>query len=447
MGDRQECCVPKTCLRITGRVKAVKAISGHSNGLSAIRRTHLRRMTSRLMWSGASIATALSLAACSGIIPKDGPEATAFVANATVVANPEQAVRYVLVGLSPDTLKIANRVPEASDPVFTSFARRSQPSQARIAVGDILQVTVFEATTGGLFLPAEAGSRNGNFVTIPNQQVDSSGTLVTPYAGSLKVVGKTPQGVGREIASHLSNRAIEPQVVVTVVERRSNEVSVLGDVNQPVRFALDPGGARVLDALARAGGPKNAAFESIIVLQRGGQTQRARLSKTIKNPVQNVELQAGDMVYVDHSPKSFMTLGATVAPGAVGGINNRRFTFDTETESLSEAIAKSGGLDDSRANPKALFLYRAESRQALVEMGVDVSAFQGPLVPTIYSVDISRPDGYLITSGFLMKDRDFIFVSNALTPDLNKLLNTIENVALATYNFTNSASTAGLIVR
>lgn len=370
-----------------------------------------------------------------GIIPKDGPAGFDASQRANVTVEPSAApVDFALVALSPLVLKAANHAVDASAPGFSSFVREGNSSQARIAIGDVISITIFESTTGGLFIPDEAGSRNGNYVTVPNVQVDSSGTIATPYAGSISVVGKTPQQVGKEIAGRLEKRAIEPQVVVTIADRRGNEVAVLGDVNLPQRFALDPGGLRALDAIARAGGPKSPAYETLVTIQRRGRTERAIMTTMVKEPRQNVQLRSGDTVYLSREPKVFMTLGATLPPGSVGGINNRRFPFDNDNETLSEAIAKSGGLDDSRADARAVFIYRFERKPVLEEMGVDTSRYAADLVPTIYSVDLSRSDGFFLSSSFYMKNHDIIFVSNSLTPDLNKLFGTVALLSGSFYN-------------
>jgi hypothetical protein len=39
---------------------------------------------------------------------------------------------------------------------------------------------IFEAEAGGLFVPSEAGARPGNFVTLPEQIVDSNGNITVP---------------------------------------------------------------------------------------------------------------------------------------------------------------------------------------------------------------------------------------------------------------------------
>jgi polysaccharide export outer membrane protein len=72
---------------------------------------------------------------------------------------------------------------------------------------------------------------------------------------------------------------------------------------------LDPGGIRVLSAIARAGGPRNPAYETIVTIQRGGRTTQSSLSAIIRNPSQNVALMPGDVVFVSREQKIFLALG------------------------------------------------------------------------------------------------------------------------------------------
>jgi polysaccharide export outer membrane protein len=66
-----------------------------------------------------------------------------------------------------------------------------------------VSVTIFEAEAGGLFIPSEAGARPGNFVTLPDQTVDSSGNITVPYAGTIRAAGRTPSEVQRAIIEAL----------------------------------------------------------------------------------------------------------------------------------------------------------------------------------------------------------------------------------------------------
>ena len=65
------------------------------------------------------------------------------------------------------------------------FSRRS-PKRITLGIGDVVSLTIFEAEAGGLFLPSEAGARPGNFVTLPDQMVDSDGNITVPYAGTIR---------------------------------------------------------------------------------------------------------------------------------------------------------------------------------------------------------------------------------------------------------------------
>ena len=112
-----------------------------------------------------------------------------------------------------------------------------RPRGITFGVNDVLSVTIFEAAAGGLFIPSEAGVRPGNFVAIPNQPIDTDGNISIPYAGKIRAAGRTPVQVQDEIVDALKNRAIEPQVVVSIVNQNSSLITVLGDVGSPVTFS------------------------------------------------------------------------------------------------------------------------------------------------------------------------------------------------------------------
>ncbi len=396
----------------------------------------------------AAIGLAGSVAGC-GVIPKDGPYANDVRAGAEVTVKPAgEPIAYAFVSLSPLSLKITNATTTSLSPAFRSFTASRQPAQVRIAPGDSVSLTIYEATTGGLFLSGDNAGRNGNYVQVPTQQVDTSGYIDVPYAGRVRVAGQTSEEVGREIAKKIATRAIEPQVVVSVTDRRGNDVAVLGEIFSPAfpgRFSLDPGGIRLLPAIAKAGGPKYPPYETLVTVQRGSQTEQAIMTNILRNPSQNIQLRPGDSVYLSREPKIFLTLGATPSPGAVGGINNRRFVFDNDNITLAEALAKSGGLDDQRADPTAVFIYRRESKRTLAEMGVDTSAYREDFVPTIFTVDFSQPDGLFMSNSFFMRDRDVIYVANSRVTDTNKILNIFGQTTRSFYEVSFGAGSASVL--
>ncbi len=73
-----------------------------------------------------------------------------------------------------------------------------------LGIGDVVSITIFEAEPGGLFIPTEPGARPGNFVTLPNQVVDTNGNITVPYAGTIRAVGRTPAEVQEAVNEALS---------------------------------------------------------------------------------------------------------------------------------------------------------------------------------------------------------------------------------------------------
>src|SRR5262249_18311194 len=158
---------------------------------------------------------------------------------------------YVLVDINRTVLE--NAIDLGPESFFHTFGTGRGPAPViRVGVGDAVQVSIFESSAGGLFIPAEAGVRPGNFVTLPSQTVDRNGNIKVPYAGEIRGEGRTIPEIQREIETKLENRAIEPQVVITLVEQNATEVAVVGDVvNGANKFRIRPSGERILDMISR----------------------------------------------------------------------------------------------------------------------------------------------------------------------------------------------------
>ena len=198
---------------------------------------------------------------------------------------------------------------------------------------------------------------------------------------------------------------------------------MLGDVTQSTQFPIDNGGARVLDAIARAGGPRFPAYETIVTLQRAGMAERARLSDMARRPEQNVQLRGGDVIFVGREPRYFLAMGAT-GPLASSSPVNRRMPFEGEAISLGDALARAGGLQDDRADARAVFVFRNERPETARSLGGEVPA-NFTTMPTVYWVDMSDPAGLFLANGFPMRDQDVIFDSTAASVDVVKFLQVV----------------------
>jgi polysaccharide export outer membrane protein len=254
--------------------------------------------------------------------------------------------------------------------------------------------------------------------------VDRAGNVTVPYAGLVPVVGRTVPEVQKEIETRLIKRAIEPQVVVTLIERNTSEVTVVGDViGAANRFKVRPGGERVLDMISKASGIKYPGYEAFVTLQRGQQRATVYFPTLINNPSENIYVQPGDTIYVYREQQKFVAVGALGTVGQTSGLTGQ-FAFEQERLSLNEAVAKAGGLLDARANPGQVFLYRLEHRRVLERMNVDLRVFppEQVMIPVIYRANFRDPSSFFFAQAFPMRHKDVIYVSNADAVEVSKFL-------------------------
>jgi polysaccharide export outer membrane protein len=203
------------------------------------------------------------------------------------------------------------------------FADRRPPREIKFGIGDVVSVTIFESAAGGLFIPAEASVRPGNFVSLPNQNVDTKGNISVPYGGAIRAAGRTPSEVQQAIVDALKNRAIEPQAVVALIDQRTSLISVLGDVNTPNRFPANAAGEHVLDAITRAGGPKSQGYDTWVMLERGGRRATAPFGALVYEPSNNIWVHPDDTIYLYREAQTFLAFGAMAPTGGVVSADGR----------------------------------------------------------------------------------------------------------------------------
>lgn len=328
---------------------------------------------------------------------------------------------YALIPVTPEITRILARyTPRLS----SAFANRAPPKAFRFGIGDIVSITIFEAAAGGLFT-SDAGVRAGNFVTVPNQAVDEQGNISVPYAGSIPAKGRTPTEIQRAITDALKGRALEPQIVVSLATQNTSLFSVLGDVKTAGRFPASPSGERILDGIARAGGPGNQGYDEWVTLERTGLRASVPLGALINEPTNNIYIQPNDVIYLYSQPQTFVAFGAAGTQG--------QFKFDAWRISLAEAVAKQGGLNDALADPSSVFLYRGETREVARQIGVDVDKFAGPIIPVIYNVNLRDPSGYFLAQNFEIRNKDVIYSSNAQSVEATKFFVFLRTI-MATVN-------------
>jgi len=325
---------------------------------------------------------------------------------------------FVLVDLSPAVLQQFAEFKRSS--LLESFGNAGPAPIRTLERGDVVSVTIWDAG-GGLFspqgpVPPQNGTALGTLQTnVPNQTVDPDGRITVPFAGQIKVAGKSVVETQRAVVAALTHQALQPQALVNIVADQSNLFTVIGDVKNPNRLPLDINGTRILDAVARAGGTTAPAFNEVVQLTRHGVAKRVRLSWIHDNPVEDIYLQPDDTVYVLHDPEAVAVLGAAT--------NNMRLQFDTEKMTLADAVGLAGGLRDSQAEPSGVFVFRMEPSELVRGMKEGAAAAaSGGMVPVIFRADLRAPQAYFLAQSFQMRDKDIVYVANAESTQIDKLL-------------------------
>jgi len=309
----------------------------------------------------------------------------------------------------------------------------SDPSpEPVIGPGDALEVNVWEAPPAVLFGTGTIDPRAPSTVratTMPEEIVDHAGFIEVPFAGRIAVAGRSTHQVEAEIARRLKGKANDPEIVVRQTRNASANVTVIGEVATSLRLPLTSSGERLLDALAAAGGTRQPLNKITLQVTRGSVVSSLPLDTVIRDPRQNVPLHAGDVVTALFQPLSFTSLGAT--------LKNDEVSFETQGINLAQALARSGGLVDTRSDAQGVFIFRFERPDALEWPRQPVATTPDGRVPVVYTVNLRDPTSFFVMQTFAMADHDVLFVSNAPVAELQKFLNVVFSI---TYPLLNAYS-------
>jgi len=221
----------------------------------------------------------------------------------------------------------------------------SQPGSRNdytLGPGDVLRIQVFQSAD----LTVEA-------------RISESGVISYPLLGVVKLAGLSPQQAETLISTRLKEGKFlqNPQVTLNVLQFRSQQVSVLGQVARPGRYPLETTGMRLSEILSVAGGVGATGADSVILMTtRNGRPQRLEIDLvdmfTSGDLSKDVVLQAGDTLYVNRAPNYFV-YGQVQRPG--------QYALDRGM-TVAQAIAKGGGLT-LRGTDRGVRLHRRISER------------------------------------------------------------------------------------
>ena len=110
------------------------------------------------------------------------------------------------------------------------------------------------------------------------------------------------------------------------------------------------------------------------------------------------------------------------------GIAGRWIDFEATGINLVQALGRAGGLDLRSSDARGVFVFRNETGRTLTasldaKYGLfDYDDGPGAAQPTIYHLDLTKPDAIFLAQKFNMRDDDVVFVSQAPSVDLERFI-------------------------
>jgi polysaccharide export outer membrane protein len=146
------------------------------------------------------------------------------------------------------------------------------------------------------------------------------------------------------------------------------------------------------------------------------------LEAVVRDARHNIVLERDDIVTAIFQPNSFVVLGAAG--------KNEEVRFEGTGLTLSQALGRLGGLQDMRADPKGVFLFRWESAERMAGPGRNAGSRPAAPIPVVFQVDLKEPETFFAAQNFAMKNGDVIFISNSPASDLQRFVNLVASTVL-----------------
>lgn len=210
-----------------------------------------------------------------------------------------------------------------------------------------------------------------HIVSLPDLErlyrVRSDGGFYHPLVGEVNAAGKTLGDLQRIMEQRLARELRNPAVRVGLRSLGRQDVTILGEVANPGKYAVMPG-ASVLDVLAMAGGNTPDADLSTAILMREGHSRTVDLSPPDPDAtkVEHTLVAPGDILYL--LPGTRVSVSGDVAKPGVYAL--------PRTASTPWKALESAGGPKSGAALNRVVLQRASLRDPIL---LDLSNPEAPL--------------------------------------------------------------------
>jgi polysaccharide export outer membrane protein len=369
----------------------------------------------------------LAMTAASGCatLPRNGPTGSQIAHDAVK----QNDIGYEVIDIAPANIGALSTM---DAPTGALAALSAEGYVDTLGPGDVLSVEIYEvgaslfggrasigsgSGTGGEATPSATAQTIGDAGLV----VDRNGTITVPYVGTIAVTGFTPAEVQRKVLAGLRGKSQSPQVIVSLRRNVSNTVVVMGAVSNPRRVPLTLARERLLDVIADTGGITRAAQtgastatgtgaqDSILRFTRRGRTVEQPLDTVLSGSPDDLVLLGGDRIELIRQPRTFTVFGA------IDRIS--QIPFESRTLTLAEALARAGGPNDGRADPRSVFIFRlpdgATAPVGPAQPGDPAMPVALATKPVIYRINMLRAQNYFLAQRFVMRDKDVVYIANA----------------------------------
>lgn len=334
------------------------------------------------------------LTACGSILSGSGPYSQSITASS---AGKNPNLPYKLVDLTPETIaQYARKAP----PPLSSKVSTVASTTIRLTDGDVLKVAISDSAEGGVFAPLATGGTVFNEV-----RVAADGTITLPYVGRVFVKNATLPEVDKAIRKRLKGHvATDPQVYSELVGDLSGSVLVAGAVKAPGRFSSLKGPLTILDVVNMAGGPLLEPHLINVVVRTGKQVYSINYDDVLAG--QNRLLAPRSEVILERARQRFVAMGAVKSPGLKD--------LPSRQSSLLEVLGSVGGLEEAKADPQGVFVFR-----------INEQAKTGEPEAEVFRLDMRRPESIFLARAFQVFPEDAIYVTNAPVYEWQKIISPI----------------------
>jgi polysaccharide export outer membrane protein len=233
-----------------------------------------------------------------------------------------------------------------------SLAQPVDTSEYILGAGDLIKVSVYQVPD----LSAEV-------------RISETGQITFPLVGNVTVAGSTVTGAQEKIAKALRDGGyvLKPQVIVSILQVKSNQVSILGQIGKPGRYPIETATTKVSEIIALAGGILPTGSDVVTLV--GTRNEKAvRLEIDVPAILQfgkselDVNVVNGDIIYVAVAPTAYM-YGEVQRPGV--------FPL-TRGMSVLQALAQAGGLTP-KGTERGMRVHRRDAKGVVQVLDIKMS--------------------------------------------------------------------------